>query len=122
LTPCLAASARPRLKLSSARIRGSKAAKLSFKRAVVFIDRGLKRTRTKLVTVHHHKHPKRVTVYVPNATARHLPAALSPSLRGLRRGTHALRITLTYAGTRHVGHRTIHTTATKTIKTTFTVC
>jgi streptogramin lyase len=122
LTPCLAASARPQRKLGSARIPGSKAAKPSFKRAVVLIDRGIKRTRTKLVTVHHHKHRKRVTVYVPNATARHLPATLSPSLRGLRRGTHALRITLTYTGTRHVGHRTTHTTATRTIKTTFTVC
>jgi streptogramin lyase len=88
-TPCLAAGARPQLKLSSAAIRGSKAAKLTFKRAEVFIDRGIKRTRTKLVTVHHHKHRKRVTVYVPNATARHLPATLSPSLRGLRSGTHA---------------------------------
>ena len=68
-TPCLAASARLPLQLSSATIVGSKAAKLSFKRAVVFIDRGIKRTRTKLVTVHHHKHRKRVTVYVPNATA-----------------------------------------------------
>jgi streptogramin lyase len=121
-TPCLAAGAQLPLKLSSAKIRHSKAAKLSFKRAAVSIDRGIKRTRTKLVTVHHHKHRKRITVYVPNATARHLPATLSPSLRGLHSGTHTLRITLTYTRTRHVKHRTVHTTLTKTIKTTFTVC
>jgi hypothetical protein len=120
--PCLAAGAHPQLKLSSTAIRGSKAAKLTFKRAAVFIDRGIKRTRTKLVTVHHHKHRKRVTVYVPNATVRHLPATLSPSPHGLRSGSHSLRFTLTYTRTRHSGHRTVHSTVTKTIKTTFTVC
>jgi streptogramin lyase len=121
-TPCLASGARLPLKLSSATIRHSKAAKLTFKRAAVFIDRGVKRTRTKLVTVHHRKHHKRVTVYVPNATAGHLPATLSPPLRGLRAGPHTLRVTLTYTRTRHVKHRTVHTSVTKTIKTTFTVC
>jgi len=120
--PCLAAGARLPLKLSSAAIGGSKPAKLSFKLAAVFIDRGLKRTRIKLVTVHHHAHRKRVTVYVPNASARHLPATLSPSLHGLRAGTHGLSLTLTYTRTRHVKHRTVRTTVTKTIKTTFTVC
>jgi streptogramin lyase len=121
-TLCLGPGAHPQLKLSSTPIRGSKAAKLTFKRATVFIDRGRKRTRTKLVTVHHHKHRKRVTVYVPNATARYLPATLSPSPHGLRSGTHALRFTLTYTRTRHVNHRTVRSTVTKTIKTTFTVC
>jgi hypothetical protein len=110
------------LKLSSTAISGSKAAKLSFKHAAVFIDRGIKRKRTKLVTVHHHKRRKRVTVYLPNATARHLPAMLSPSPHGLRSGTHSLRFTLTYTRTRHVGHRTVRSTVTKTIETTFTVC
>jgi streptogramin lyase len=121
-TPCLAAGARLPLQLSSATVPNSKAAKLSFTRAAVFLDRGSKRTRTKLVTVHHHKHHKRVTVYVPNATAGHLPATLSPSLHGLHSGTHALRIRLTYAHTRHVNHRIVHSPVTKTIKTTFTVC
>ena len=60
-------------------------------------------------------------MYVPNASASHLPATLSPSLRGLRAGPHTLRITLTYTRTRHIKHRTVHTTVTKTIKTTFTV-
>ena len=54
--------AHPQLMISSTPIPGSKAAKLSFKRAAVFIDRGIKRTRTKVVRVHHHKHRKRVTV------------------------------------------------------------
>ena len=44
-TPCLGPGAQPQLKLSSTAIPGSKAAKLSFKRAAVFIDRGIKRTR-----------------------------------------------------------------------------
>jgi streptogramin lyase len=121
-TPCLGPGAHPQLKLSSTAIRGSKAAKLSFKRAAVFIDRGIKRTRTKLVTVHHHKHHKRVTVYVPNATVRHLPATLSPSPHGLRSGAHALRFKLTYSRTRRAGQRTVHSTVTPTIKTKFTVC
>ena len=121
-TPCLAAGARLSLQLSSTAIRHSKAAKLAFKRTSVFVDRGIKRTRTKVVTVHHHKHRKRITVYVPNATTRHLPATLSTSLRGLHSGPHTLRIALTYTRTRHVKHRTVHTTVTKTIKTTFTVC
>jgi virginiamycin B lyase len=125
-TPCLGPGAHPQLKLSSTAIPGSKAAKLSFKRAAVFIDRGIKRTRRKIVTVHHHKHRKRVTVYVPNATVHHLPATLSPSPHGLRSGAHALRFKLTYTPTRHAGHgaghRAGHSTVTKTIKTTFTVC
>jgi streptogramin lyase len=121
-TPCLAAGARLSLALSSTVIRGSKAAKLSFRRAAVFVDRGIRRTQTKFVTVHHHKHRRRITVYVPNATAGHLPGTLSPSLGGLSAGPHTLRITLTYTRTRHVKHRTVHTLVTKTIKTTFTVC
>ena len=121
-TPCLGPGVHPQLKLSSTAIHGSEAAKLSFERAAVFIDRGIKRTRTKLVTLHHHKHRKRVTVYLPNATARHLPATLSPSPQGLRPGTHSLRFTLTYTRTRRSGHRTVHSAVTKTIKTTFTLC
>ena len=74
------------------------------------------------MTVHHRKHRKRITVYVPNATADQLPVTLSPSLHGLRSGKHTLRVKLTYTRTRHVKHRTVHTTVTKTIKTTFTVC
>jgi hypothetical protein len=74
------------------------------------------------VTVHHHKHRKRITVYVPNTSAGHVPATLSPSLRGLRVGPHTLRITFTYTRTRHVKHRPVHSSVTKTIRTTFTVC
>jgi virginiamycin B lyase len=121
-TPCLAAGARLPLKLSSAAIPGSKAAKLSFKRAALLIDRGIKRTRTKLVTVRHHKHHRRVTVYVANGTVRHLSATVSLSLHGQHSGPHTLRITLTYTRMRHVKHRTVRTTVTKTIKTRFTVC
>ena len=121
-TPCLAAGARLPLQLTATAVPNSKAAKLSFTRAAVFLDRGRKRTRTKLVTVHHHKHHNRVTVYVPNATVRHLPAMLSPSLHGLPSGTHTLRVTLSYTRTRHTKHRTVHTTVSKTIKTTFAVC
>jgi virginiamycin B lyase len=121
-TSCLAPGTRLSLNIGSATIVGSKAAKLSFKRAVVFIDRGVKRTRTKVVTVRHHKHRKRLVVHVPNATARRLPATLSLSLQGRRSGTHALRITLTYTRTRHVKHRIVRTTVTKTIKATFAIC
>jgi streptogramin lyase len=121
-TPCLAAGAGLSLQLSSATISGSKAAQLSFKRAAVFIDRGVRHTRIKHVTVHHRKHRKRITVYVPNATASHLPTTLSPSLHGLRSGKHTLRLKLSYTRTHHVKHRTVHTGVTKTIKTTFTVC
>jgi streptogramin lyase len=120
--PCLAAGARLPLKFSSTAISGSKAAKLSFKHAAAFIDRGVKHTRIKLVTVRHRKHRKRVTVYVPNAIASHTPATLAPALHGRRAGTHVLRLTLTYTRTRHVGHRTVRSTVTKTIKTQFTVC
>ena len=49
-------------------------------------------------------------------------ATLSPSPHGLRSGAHALRFKLTYTPTRHAGHRAGHSTVTKTIKTTFTVC
>ncbi len=120
--PCLAAAARLPVQVNSAATGQSKAAKLTFKRVAVFVDRGVRRTRTKIVKVHHHKHRKRITVYVANAAAGHLPTTLSPLLHGLRPGTHALRITLTYTQTRHVKHRTVHSTVTKTIKTTFTVC
>ena len=119
---CLSRSARLRLKVGSVAIAKSKAARLRFQHLAVFIDRGVKRTHVKVVTKHHHKHRVRIIVHVPNARANHLPATLKPSLRRLKSGSHTLRLRLTYGRTRHVGHHTVHSTVTKTLKLRFKVC
>ena len=72
------------------------------------------------------KHGKPVfvkkTVYLPNATARHVKVTESLSIAGLSPGTHTLRVKLSYKKTIRK-HGKKHTRiVTKTLKVTFTIC
>jgi len=119
---CLAPGAKLRVKVSSAAIAKSKAAKLRFRKVGLYVGRGVRRARVKVVGSDGNKHRRRVTVYVANATATHLPATLAASLHGLKPGPHPLRVRLSFVRTRHRGHHAGHVTVIETIKVSFRVC
>jgi hypothetical protein len=119
---CLAATGKLHLSVSAATISPSKAAKLHARTLAVFVDKGVKKTKVKVVVRHHHKQRHRVVVHVPNVTKHHLPASVGLSLRHLKSGSHSLRLKLTFSRTRHVHHHTVHSTVSKTIKLKFKVC
>jgi Bacterial Ig domain len=93
--------------LKSRTIPKSKAPKLKFSSAAFFIDKGVKHTRR--------KHKKLITTYTANATEHHLPITAHLSLRGLKLGTHTLKVVVSYKN-KH-GH-----TVTKTLRARFVVC
>ncbi len=129
---CVAAGGRLPLTLNSKSVAHKKP-KLKFKLAQFFIDKGRKHTERvkkthkvngKTVVVKKHGKPVFVkkTVYLPNATARHVAITEALSIAGLAPGTHTLRVKLSYTKTiRKHGKR--HTRiVTKTLKVTFTIC
>jgi hypothetical protein len=93
--------------LKSRTIPKSKAPKLKFSSAAFFIDKGVKHTRR--------EHKKLITTYTANATEHHLPITVHFSLRGLKLGTHTLKVVVSYKN-KH-GH-----TITKTLRARFVVC
>jgi PKD repeat protein len=123
LQSCTGKTGRLSVRLASSSIAKSKATKLRFVRAALYLDRGVRHTRR--VTKHlRNGHKKRVTVvfFRPNATVRHLPATVALRVAGLRSGTHTLKVVLTYSKrvTRH-RHR-VTVTVSKTLKVKFRVC
>jgi FG-GAP repeat len=129
---CVAAGGKLPVTLNSKSVAHKKP-KLKFKLAQFYIDKGRKHTTRvkkthkvhgKTVVVKKHGKPVFVnkTVYLPNATARHVIAHESLSIAGLRPGTHTLRVKISYNKTvREHGKK--HTKiVTKTLKLTFTIC
>ena len=106
---------------------------LKFKLANFFIDKGRKhiervkkthKVHGKTVVVKKHGKPVSVnkTVYLPNATARHVIVNESLSIAELRPGTHTLTVKISYKETIRK-HGKKHTRlVTKTLKVTFTIC
>ncbi|MCW2981118.1 MAG: hypothetical protein JWO14_2845 [Solirubrobacterales bacterium] len=96
---CVARSGPLDATLISSAIPGSKAARLRFTKAAFSFDRG-----------------------VPNHTVGRLPTDVSLSLAGLNRGSHTLRVKLSYLDsvTRRGHHHTV--TVSKTLSLTFNVC
>jgi hypothetical protein len=123
LLACTASAKKLGVRLSSAKIRGSRAAKLKFSSARFYLDKGVKHTRHKTVRTRTGKKKKElVTVYTPNATAHHVPVTVDLSLKGKKAGTHTLKVVVAYKETkRKHGHRTT-VTVTKTLKVKFKVC
>lgn len=62
------------------------------------------------------------TVYLPNATAHHVPVTESLSIVGLAPGTHTLRVKLSYRKKILKHGKARMRIVTKTLKATFTVC
>ncbi len=114
---CVAPAAKLTAMLMAA--KPPKGDKLRFESARVYLDKGIKHVTTRKRK--HHRATK-VTTYLPNATARKLPATLRLSLKGLKPGTHTLRVALSFKRTTRKHHRTVTTTITKTLKVRFSVC
>jgi streptogramin lyase len=110
-TACAAKNKRLSLTLSASTIAHSRAAKLRFVSAGVYLDRGVKHVRT--VRSHGKRH--RVTVYRANAIAHKLPARLSLPITSLRSGQHTVNVRLLFEKRRNVPVR-------KTLKVRFRVC
>jgi streptogramin lyase len=112
---CTAKSKSLAIKLSSSTIRGSKAAKVRFVSASLFVDRGVKHIRHKTKRSHGKKIRVTVTVYTANKVVRKLPAQSSLRLGGLRSGQHTLNVKLLF-------HKGKKTPVRKTIRVRFRVC
>ncbi len=119
---CAAPSTGYRVKFTTAAGSASRAAKLTFKTVAFYIDRGLKRVRTQTQTVHGHRRTVKVTSYVPNATSKSASSSESLHLKGLSRGTHTLRLLVTYTRTTVSGGKRRTVTVSKTITARFKVC
>jgi hypothetical protein len=101
----------------------SKGAKLKFSSVAVYIDKGVKHTHKKTVHTSTGKTKKvTVTVYVANATAHSSPVTLALSLKGLKSGSHTLKVVATYkqTTTKHGHKKTV--TVIKTLTVKFSVC
>jgi len=93
---------------------------LKFKRATVWIDKGVKTIKVVTELIHgKHKKVKRTT-YVANSTIASASSTASVSLRGLTAGTHTIKVIATYTESVKAkkGHRTV--TETKTLTKTLT--
>jgi hypothetical protein len=91
---------------------------LTFRRASLFLDRGVAHKRHRTV-----KGKRRtITVHLANATVHHLPAHRSLSLHKAKSGTHAVHVRFTYTHTvrRHGKRHTI--TTRKAVTLHFRVC
>jgi DNA-binding beta-propeller fold protein YncE len=119
---CLVRPGPLRAQLGSSVLAGSKAPALRFRRAAVFIDRGVKHKHHRTVR----RHGRRVTIttitYTPNAVVTTLPVGVSLRLAGLASGTHTLRVVYHFQETirRHGRRVTVPVVKTQTLK--FMIC
>ena len=109
--------------LRSVAIAHSHAAKLHFKSAAFFIDKGIRHIRKRTKRLRNgHKHTITRVVFTANAIAHHLPSTPVLRLAGLKSGTHTLRVKVFYRKT-VTGHRHRRAvTVTKTVSAKFRVC
>jgi streptogramin lyase len=121
-TVCVAGAAGLPVTLDSTAVTGSHAAKLRFRKAAFFLDRGVRHTKTVRKHVHGKVKKVKVVTFVANATAHHVPVTESLRVSTLTGKAHKLKIVLTYAKTvkRHGHTRTV--TVTKRLRSTFQIC
>jgi virginiamycin B lyase len=112
---CTAKSKSLTIKLTSSAIRGSKAAKVRFVSASMFVDRGVKHIRHKTKRSHGKKIRVKVTVHTANKIVRKLPAQPSLRIGGLRAGRHTLKVRLLF-------RKGKHTPVRRTMRVHFRVC
>jgi virginiamycin B lyase len=112
---CIAKSKSLTIKLTSSTIQGSKAAKVRFVSASLFVDRGVKRVRHKTKRSHGKKIRVKVTFYTADKVVHRLPAQPSLRLAGLRSGRHTLSVKLLFQKPKKVPVR-------KTMRARFRVC
>jgi predicted outer membrane repeat protein len=94
VTVCQAPSSKLAVAFRTAAIKGSSKAKLKFTSVAFYLDKGVKHT--KKVKKH------TVTSYTPNATSKKAPVSERLSLKGLKAGSHTLKVVAAY--TKKVKH------------------
>jgi hypothetical protein len=117
---CLTASAAYKVELRSVTHSGQP--KLKFKSVAYYLDKGLKRARTQISTVHAKKRTLKLTTIGPNATSDNASSRESLHLRGLHAGTHSLKLVITYTKTTRGAGKTKLTTVVKRLTVKFKVC
>jgi virginiamycin B lyase len=106
---CTAKAKSLAIKLTSSTISGSKATKVRFVSASLFVDRGVKHVRHKTKRAHGKKIRIKVTVFTANKVVRKLPAQPSLGLRALRSGRHTLNVRLLFEkGSKTPVRKTMH--------------
>ncbi len=120
LDKCAAPSSRYRVRFKLAAGRGT--TKLTFKGVAFFLDKGVKRLGTVIHIAHGKAHRTKGMIYVPNAASSDASVSESLNLRGLKKGTHTLKVEITTTQVRvTAGKRRISTSVT-TIPHKFKVC
>lgn len=119
---CTAPSALYRVKFKTAKRSAAGQAKLTFKTVAFYLDKGIRRVRTETKTVGGHKRTVKVTTYVPNATATHASSSESLHLKGLSKGSHTLKLVVTYTKTTVSHGKSKPLTVKKTLTVRFKVC
>jgi virginiamycin B lyase len=123
LLSCTAKAKTLSVALRSAAIAHSHAAKLRFKGAAFFIDKGIRHTRKRTRRLRNgHKHTTTVVRFTANAVAHRLPSRPVLRLAGLKSGMHTLRVTVSYKKTVTSHHHRRAVTVTKTVTAKFKVC
>jgi IPT/TIG domain len=111
VTACLAPKTKLHATFATAAIKGSRKTKVKFKSAAFYIDKGVK---------HKRKKKPHVTTYTANATSRKTPVSENLSLKGLKSGSHTLKVIATY--TERAGHPKKTRSVTETLLRKFKVC
>ncbi len=118
---CTARTSTLPVRLTSTRLSHGK--KVRFSSAGLFLGKGVKHTHKKTKHLKNGK-TKKVTVvtYTANVVVRHLPANVSLRLRGLKSGSHTLKVVISYKETVKRHHHKGTITVTKTLRVRFNVC
>jgi hypothetical protein len=120
---CVAPSQTYDISFSSATVKASKRAKLRFRTAAFYIDKGIAHTVKKTKTLKNgKKRTVKVTTYTANATVKKAASATSLKLSGLKTGGHTLKAVFTYVQTIKTGHKIKTANVTKTITAHLSVC
>jgi hypothetical protein len=122
-TPCVATRAPYAIKFSSVTIKGSKDAKLKFRTAAFYIDKGIAHTTKKIKKLKGgKKQTVTVTTYTANTTVRKAATATSLKLGTLKAGTHTLKTVVVYSETIKKGKKRKTVNVSKTLTTKLSVC
>jgi hypothetical protein len=120
---CVAPSQDYDINFNSVTVKASKAAKLKFRSAAFYIDRGVAHTVKKTEKLKNgKKRTVKVITYTANATVKKAASATSLKLSGLKAGDHTLKAVFTYAKTIKKGHESKTANVTKTMTARLSVC
>jgi hypothetical protein len=120
---CVAPSQAYDISFNSATVKASKRAKLKFRTAAFYIDKGIAHTLTKTEKLKNgKKRTVKVTTYTANATVKKAASVTSLKVSGLKAGGHTLKAVFIYAETIKKGHKSKTVNVTKTMTARLSVC